>query len=691
MVCLLAGLSISLTSCKRQQKAGDDVVLYDLDGFIEKYNEEIDSWMDSQLEMAQKALTDEQEKALAAEGEEAQLAAQQRVQAAQRELEKYQFRKSLDGYFSFQDASAIPQDLSWVDGLDQPEIGDERAIKGGVMHDFMLAFPPTVRPFGPNSNHSFRGKMYDDFSMGLVTLHPDTMELIPGLASEWAESADGRTVYFRINPKATYSNGDKVMAKDFMTSIYVRISDHVFNPFSKQYFKEQYANITVYADDLLSVSLPEVKLMAPMYAGGLSPSNPAFYSEYGPDYKDRYQWRVPPTTGAYTVEPGGIVKGRSITLSRVKDWWAKDNQYYRYRFNTDKIVYQVIRDMNKAFELFRIGELDSFPVSVPEYWYEKTEIEPVFDGYIEKVRFYNRWPRIPWGIYLNVDEGLMRDKDVRIGMHHAMNFQKVIDSVFRGDYERLNSFSSGFGELTQPDLRPRQFSITEAVKAFERAGFTEMGADGIRRKPDGTRLSVPVTYTREETREKIMNVLKEEAKRCGFELRLDSLNGSVTYKKVLGKEHQTTYSGWGVGPPFPNYRQFFHSDQAFDDKGKRKPNTNNLNSYANPRMDELVEITRNARTVDEFKKAAYEIQQIIHDDALVIMGADRSFTSLAFWRWLKWPDSETTKFCVPVVYEPRDSYLYWIDDEVKQETLRAKRDGRKFPEVEKVYDQFREH
>jgi hypothetical protein len=78
----------------------------------------------------------------------------------------------------------------------------------------------------------------------------------------------------------------------------------------------------------ISVSLPEAKLYAPAIAGALPPSPPHFYAEYGPDYNERYQWRFPPTTGAYEVLPEDIVKGASITQTRVKDWWAKDRKYY---------------------------------------------------------------------------------------------------------------------------------------------------------------------------------------------------------------------------------------------------------------------------------------------------------------------------------------------------------------------------
>ncbi len=110
----------------------------------------------------------------------------------------------------------------------------------------------------------------------------------------------------------------------------------------------------------LSISLPEAQIYAPATVGGLTPSPPHFYSEYGPDFTERYQWKFPPTTGAYEVKEEDIIKGVSVTQTRVKDWWAKDRKYYKYRFNPNRIIHLVVRDESKAFELFRAGELDSF-------------------------------------------------------------------------------------------------------------------------------------------------------------------------------------------------------------------------------------------------------------------------------------------------------------------------------------------
>lgn len=683
---LLAACALAATGCRQEPREVGRTLGFD--EFVPAYNRYIDQWLRTQ-QSATAAEIARVTGELATADESARAALEIRAKALQLEEERWKFRLGLGDYLKMGTPADIPADLVWENGMDQPEIGDPAAKKGGVFRRFIPSFPPTIRPIGDNSNNSFRGDLYDYIDMPLVNLHPETMEMIPGLAREWATSADGRTIYFRIDPEARYSDGVPVNARDFLIYVYLRVSDHIVNPYAKQYFRENVAQVAMYDDLTISVSLPEAKIYAPVIAGALTPAPPHFYSEYGPDYSERYQWRFPPTTGAYEVLPEDIVKGASITQSRVKTWWAKDRKYYRHRFNPDKLVHTVVRDESKAFELFRAGELDTFFLTQPQLWYEKSEIDPVYNGYIERATFYNRYPKVPRGLYLNVTRPPLDNLDVRIGIQHAMNWQKVIDVMFRGDYQRLNAFNEGYVIFSDPSIVARPFSIDAARAAFARAGYTQEGRDGILTKSDGTRLSVSVTYPAMPQIDRIFAILREEAKACGFELRLDGLEHTVAYKKEMQKQHEIAFGSWLINPPVPDYHQFLHSSNAFDDKGNPKPQTNNLFVWGRADTDTLSEKVRNASTEEELRDAAWELQKIMHDEAIFVPGYSVDFMRLGSWRWVKWPDCETTRFSPPVVYDPHEVFVFWVDDEVKAETQNARRTGKVFEETTRVVDDYR--
>jgi microcin C transport system substrate-binding protein len=658
------------------------------DEFVPVYNAYIKKWVASEHSRVQKSMRDLEEKIEQSEGEE-KADHEISLSDVRRELGRLEYRQELGDYFSFKKEEDLPQGLQWDEGMNEPEIGDPRAIKGGAFNYYMMEFPPTVRQFGREANNSFRSEIYDNIEVALTGLHPLTMKVIPGTARRWAVSEDGHTVFYELDPDARYNDGHTISVKDYMVGIYLRVSDNVSAPFEKQYFREQFSQVTSYGEKYLAVTLPEKKPLMPYY-GALAPSPSHFFSEYGADFVDRYQWKVAPHSGAYYVKDKDIVKGVSITLTRDKGWWAKDKKYYRHRFNPDKMVFTVIRDESKAFELFRAGQLDVFGLTRPRFWYEKSEIKPVFDGYIERYKFYNQFPRSPRGAYLNLARPMLKDLDMRKGIDYALHWQKCIDVIFRGDYERLQQFSVGFGEMTNPNIKARQFSVIKARQHFAKAGYTQEGKDGILRKPSGERLAVNLSYPNVAYYPRLVAVLKEEAKKAGLEIRADGLENTVFYKKVMKKEHDICIWAWGTTPPYPRYYQSFFSKNAFDNTGQPKPQTNNINSYANPQMDKYCKGVRYARTAAELKENAWNAQQLIHDEALFSPGWVTNFSRVGSWRWLRWPDTKDTPFCVPVVYSPLESYCYWIDDEIKEETQKAMRLGKTFPEVQKIIDDFKE-
>ena len=684
---LLAALLVLATQgCRRESVAVGRGLGFD--EFLPRYNQHIAGWLKAELQAAQNELSKVESEIPKANAAQAN-SLRTRAEALRLDVEKFNFRLELGDFLKIGSADEVPKDLVWKVGMEQPEIGDPAALKGGVFRRFIPSFPPTIRPFGDNSNNSFRGDAYDYIELPMVSLHPETMKEIPGLAKAWAESPDGRTVYFKLDPEARYSDGVPVRARDFLVAVYLRVSDHIVNPYAKQFYRENIAQIAIYDDTTVSVSLPETKAYAAALAGAITPSAPHFYSEYGADYNERYQWRFPPTTGAYEIRPDDVVKGVSITQTRVKDWWARDRKYYKHRFNPDKIVHTVVRDESKAFELFRAGELDTFYLTRPELWYEKSEIEPVHKGYIERVTFYNRYPKIPRGLYLNVAKPPLDKLDVRIGIQHAMNWQKVIDVMFRGDCQRLNAFNEGYVTFSDPSIRSRPYSIDLARAAFRKAGYTVEGKDGILSKPDGTRLSVSVSYPVMPVYDRMFAILCEEAKACGFELRLDGLEATVSYKKVMQKQHEMTLSSWMISPPIPDFHQFLHSSNAIDDKGALKPQTNNIFSWRRADTDELSEKVRTARNAEELRDAAWRLQRIMHDEAIFVPAYAVDYMRLGSWRWVRWPDCPETRFSPPVVFDPHEVFVFWIDEKAREETQQARRNGEVFPESTRVVDDYR--
>jgi microcin C transport system substrate-binding protein len=201
----------------------------------------------------------------------------------------------------------------------------------------------------------------------------------------------------------------------------------------------------------------------------------------------------------------------------------------------------------------------------------------------------------------------------------------------------------------------------------------------------GERLSFTITHRKSDIVMKVMQRLKEEALKCGLEYKLEGIEGTAYFQKVTQKKHQLASVAFSVTPPFPDHFQAWHSKDARMADGKTpKPNTNNLTSFADPRMDKFCEAERAATTIEQMREAAWGADQIIHDEAAWIPGYDQNYWRVAFWRWVKWPEGT---FNVAVSELPMSNHVHWIDEQVKAETLQAMKDGVEFPEVDLVFDQ----
>jgi microcin C transport system substrate-binding protein len=600
-------------------------------------------------------------------------------------------------FFTFKTLADLPTGLTWEDGMEQPEIGSDNAKKGGTEYSRLADFPRTLRHAGPDSNGSFRTWLLDDTAMLLAHRHPDTFEFYPGLASSWAVDAETKTVFVKLNPNARWSDGEAVTTEDFLFTFFMYQSDYTIAPWYKETYTSQFTNITRFDDLTFSISVPEAKPDLASRILELAPKPRHFFLELGDDYVERYQWRFQPTTGAYIIKDEDINKGTSITLTRLKNWWAKDNKFWKNRFNVDRVQLTVMRDSAKVFEAFKKGDIDQFGLNLAEYWYDKlpnTDTD-VANGYIQKTVFYNQRPRPTYGLWMNTSQPLLDNRDIRVGINHATNWQLVIDKFFRGDYQRLQTSSDGYGEFSHPTLKAREYDIDKALAAFERAGFTQRNADGILINDRGQKLAFTLS-TGYEAMKDVITILKEEALKAGLELRVEVLDGTAGWKKVQEKQHDIHFSAFGVSlEMYPRYWEIYHSDNAYDKafledgsinpERKLKTQTNNLEALANYELDQLIDRYRASDNKQEMIDLSHTMTEMLRKNASFVPGFFQPFYRLGHWRWMRYPETFNHKHSG----RPTEYHVHWIDAEMRKETQAAQKAGTGFGPAIRVFDQFK--
>ena len=581
--------------------------------------------------------------------------------------------------------ATLPADLVWETNDADPPFASPAAQRGGTFRTYMLSFPLTLRRVGPDSNGAIAGYLRYNH-MGLVNYHPESRRPIPALATHWAFGADGRSIYYKLNPDARWSDGVPVTADDFVFAVQFNRSEAIVAPWYNNYYTERIRDAKRYDDHIVGIQGADAKPKAEMHYQYAFGPQPRHFHVLNDTWVQDNNWTIEPNTGPYAI--GKVEKGKYIEWHRKADWWANDLKYFQHRFNPDKIRLRVIRDPNVAFQHFLKGELDALDLTRPKRWHEKATGEAFDRGYIAKYWFYNDLPVPSTGMYLNTAEPLLADPNVRYGLAHAMNFDRVINTVLRGDYERLPTFQLGFGAYDNRDIRARAFDLEKASEYFAAAGFVDRDADGILAK-DGQRLSLRVTYGRPDDTERLV-ILQEDAKKAGVELTLQLLDSTLSFKQMQEKKHQIAWMGWASSGLSPRYWEHFHSANA------NKTQTNNLANYGDPVMDELIMRYRASADLDERIELAHRLEQMVHDAGVVIPSFQVPYTREAAWRWVKLPDGPGTRTSGSL-FNPlalsagifSSGGLLWIDAEEKERTLEAKDGGVAFEPATVVNTAYR--
>lgn len=573
-------------------------------------------------------------------------------------------------------AEPLPEGLVWETNNEDPIFSSDKAKKGGTFRTSVYSFPLTLRTSGPDTGSIF-ANFINDNSMNLVSIHPETANYIPSLATHWAYGDDGVTVYYKLDPNAKWSDGLPVTADDYLFTNEFSRSKFIVDPMTNSYFEEHIANVKKYDDYTISITGTSKKPKSDLlYYYSLGPT-PRHFHKLDENWVQDYNWRVEPNVGPYQITK--VKKGKYVEFSRKKDWWAKDYKYYKNRYNADIIHVRVIRELQIAFQHFLKGELDAYWMVWPDFWHEKATGREYDAGYIHKIQFYNDTPQRIQGYFLNTDYELFSDINMRCGFAHSLNIQKVIDVLIRGDYERQHTIFKGYGDYTNNEIRAREYDLVKAEEYFSKAGWGKRGADGIRVK-DGRRLSFSVNYGQDNLTERFV-LLREEAKKAGVELNLALQDSASLHKLYRDKKHQIAYLALGGGFR-PSFWSLFHSKNA------HIPNTSNFSNADDPELDNLIDAYRFGTEEEERKRLAREIAAKINDLCIYIPDYYVPYTRYSYWRWMKLPEFHGPKMAEHL-FPYGDYGLFWIDEEEKERTLAAKKAGEVFEPVTIIDTRYR--
>lgn len=350
-------------------------------------------------------------------------------------------------------------------GADRPPTDrinpDDRMLRRGNGGD-----PETLDPALAQDVHAFN--VLADLFEGLVTDAPDGA-LIPGVAETWAVSSDGRVYEFTLRPDAKWSNGDLVVAEDFVRA-FRRVADpetasaygflleplENFAAIAAGHKPASELGIQAIHDRLLVLRLEEpsshflsvlaMPIASPMHAEAsaqLSYSNP-----------DQFI-----SNGAYILTERQI--NGPIVLRRNAHYWNAES------VRIGEVMYLPITNESAELNMFRAGELD-ITDSIPSH-----DLDWLITERPTEVRIA---PKLAlYYIAFDLSEEAFSDRQLRKALSLAIDRHQIVRLLGRGEEPAFSIVPPGVANHVSAMYEWRTLSDAERIKlaqsSFRSAGY----------------------------------------------------------------------------------------------------------------------------------------------------------------------------------------------------------------------------
>jgi len=585
---------------------------------------------------------------------------------------------------------SLPAGVVWETDNDEPLIGSPNAIKGSRFNTAMPSYPLTFRLMGPNNNDSFQAWNRQFAQLSLVTRHPMTDKFIPMLATHWSVQDDQKTIYFKLDPDAKFSDGHPVTADDYVFTWRMMQSKFVIDPFFNTYAEQYYESVDKIDDYTLRIVGKRASWRPLSDYAGIWPT-PRHVTKLDKDWVERTTNEPLVVVGPYVVS--NTVRGESVTFKHVANWWGDKKRYFIGLYNFDEIHVRIIPS-DREIDYVRQGELDMMMLVPGKTWKEGLDFPAVQNGWLKRARVFYEYPSGVVGMQMNTESPIFQNRDFRIAMHYLFNFDRINRNLLYGEAYRKNSFFDGT-EFANPAVKHRPFDPAKAREYLERAGyhrpvdnrgfggkilaslrgliFTRTDTDDILVNDKGEKAQFTVLYWYKSL-ERPLTVMQQDFRRAGVDMRLQQLEAGAGFQRGLERKFEMLVVAMTSGL-YPDPRQYLHTDF------KNSKNNNDFWGFGTKEVDDLIKTYEESLDPDARRDAMYRIDQIIYDEGIYLPIWDAPFLRILYWDYVQWPE-----FYLPRRTEQTMDWLvYWIDPAKKAALETAMKNNTPYP-VEADFD-----
>jgi microcin C transport system substrate-binding protein len=393
------------------------------------------------------------------------------------------------------------------------------APKGGEISIWTMG---TFDSFNPYTRKGRAGALASAPFESLLEGTSDEVGTSYGLLAETLEYPEDQSwVIFNMRPEARFSDGTPVTADDVAFTYELFLNEGLAS--YRAILGQIVTGVEILGPHRVKYSFADdaSRRDAIPIVGGLPVKSKAWFEKTGAKLDES---RMEPAIGSgpYVLDSYDINK--RITYKRNPDYWGNDLPFNKGRGNFDTIRVEYFADSNAAFEGFKSGAYTFRQENSSKSWATAYDFPALDEGHVIKTLLPDGGMATGQSYVMNLRRDKFDDIRVRQAVGLLFNFEWSNESLFYGQYARINSFwenselaaagmpSDAELALLEPiaDLLPAGVIDGEAVMApvsgnrtldrknlrkasalLDEAGWI-VGDDGLRRNAAGETLTIEI-------------------------------------------------------------------------------------------------------------------------------------------------------------------------------------------------------
>ena len=393
----------------------------------------------------------------------------------------------------------------------------------------------------------------------LVTVDPETNEVVPQIAESW-EQTDDQTYVFKIREGIKFHDGSDLTAEDVKFSL-----DRARNSAAVSYIVNCIEEVTV--DDDHTVTVKTTAPYAPTLRNLAIPFA-AIVPKAVVEADENAFIQNPVGSGPYKFVEWN--HGDHVTLKAFDD-------YYAGKPETENLIMKVIPETSQRTIALETGEVDlAYDLAV-------NDIPKVNSD--DKLTVYEIPSLTCWYVSMNMNKKPFDNPKVREAMSMAIDRQTIIDTI-----------NAGSGQTADAIIAPAVFGYySTGVKEYNPTKAKELLAEAGYPNGFSTTLWVNDNQSRIEMCQAMQAMLLEVGVQCNLEV----LEFGSFISRTTAGDHDLAYFGWTTssGDADYSYYSLEHSTQ--------QGAAGNRSFLADPDVDKLIEEAR-SNTNEEERKELYK-------------------------------------------------------------------------------------